>query len=66
MCIGLPKAPDPVTVPERQPAQQPKTNARTTSNQNDLRRRGYASLIVAGNKSALQPVSTTPTVLGTP
>jgi hypothetical protein len=65
MCI-VPEAPKPVTAPERQAAQQPETDASVRANDSDMRRRGYASLIVAGKNAALQPVRTTPTVLGTP
>lgn len=64
MCF--PKAPDPVSVPERQAAQQPQVGAATrATGQDDLKRkRGYAALISAGSNAALAPATTTPTTLG--
>ena len=62
MC--MPKAPKATTVPERQAAQMPERDASTRSMDDARRRRGFSSLIVAGNASSLGAPNTTSTVLG--
>lgn len=62
MC--MPDAPKPTTVPERQAAQMPERDAVARTLDPSRRRRGFASLIAAGNNAALAPVTTTSNVLG--
>ncbi|QGP80012.1 hypothetical protein [Sphingobium sp. CAP-1] len=60
----MPKAPKATTVPERQAAQMPEKDASTRSTDDARRRRGFSSLIVAGNTASLGAPSTTTSVLG--
>lgn len=52
MCVGVPKAPDVPTVPERQSPKQPTMTAKDQLTDRDRRRRGYAAMMFAPTTGA--------------
>lgn len=58
MCIGM-STPDVASAPERQPTQQPQTDARADSRDRERARRGIMSTILTSTRGALAPPATT-------
>ena len=57
MCVG--GTPDVPSTPERQSVQQPKTDARIVSRDDERRRRGMMATILTSSQGALSPLATT-------
>lgn len=58
MCIGV-KTPDVATSPERQPQQQPETDAGGEAKDRERARRGMMATILTSTRGALSPAATT-------